>query len=72
MILVTCRRCGTEFEPGHEAIVSGAWRLCPECRGVSPAGPVVCPTCHRVLKSGRHRGPCPGRTRGGRKREKLA
>jgi hypothetical protein len=56
--LVTCRRCGAEFAPGRETIVAGAWRLCPDCRGLK-----VCPQCHRVLKSGAHRGPCPGRRR---------
>jgi hypothetical protein len=63
IITTTCRRCGAEFEPGREAIVVGAWRLCPGCRDVAPSGPVVYPQCHRVLKSGKHRGPCPGRRR---------
>jgi hypothetical protein len=65
IITTTCRRCGTEFEPDHRAIVAGAWRLCPDCRdtGTSSHGPAVCPLCHRVLKSGKHRGPCPGRRR---------
>jgi hypothetical protein len=31
-IIVMCRNCGTEFAPGHEAIVAGAWRLVPEGR----------------------------------------
>jgi hypothetical protein len=54
-ILVACRHFGVEFEPGREAIVGGVWRLCPDCRS-----PVVCPLCYHVLKSGTHRGPCPG------------
>jgi hypothetical protein len=59
-ITTTCRRCGTEFAPDREAIVAGAWRLCPDCRGGNdtPRGPVACPRCHRVLKSGKHHGPC--------------
>ena len=57
-IIVTCRRCGAEFEPSREAVVGGAWRLCPDCRG-----PAVCPQCRKVLRSGKHRGPCPGRRR---------
>jgi hypothetical protein len=69
VILTTCRRCGVEFAPGRQAIVAGAWRLCPDCRGVVSSGPVVCPLCHRVLKSGKHRGACPGRER--RNREVL-
>ena len=69
IIATICRRCGAEFEPGREAIMAGTWRLCPACREVGATGPVVCPTCHRVLKRGRHRGPCPGRGRRGRKRE---
>jgi hypothetical protein len=31
-ILVTCRRCGTEFAPDRRAIVGGMWRLCADCR----------------------------------------
>jgi hypothetical protein len=64
-ILITCRRCGTEFEPGRKAIIAGAWRLCPDCRDGTdtPRGPAVCPQCHRVVKSGTHRGRCPGRRR---------
>jgi hypothetical protein len=38
IIATTCRRCGTEFEPSREAIVAGAWRLCPACRDVGPPG----------------------------------
>ncbi len=72
LITITCRRCGAEFAPGREAIIAGAWRLCPACSNVSPTSPVVCPRCHRVLKSGKHRGPCPGRMRRGRKQEMLA
>jgi hypothetical protein len=68
IITTTCRRCGTEFEPDREAIVAGAWRLCPACRD-TPRGPAVCPLCRRVLKGGTHRGPCPGRRRRGRNRE---
>jgi hypothetical protein len=71
-IITICRRCGTEFEPIREAIIAGAWRLCPDCRDVGSTGPVACPICHRVLKSGTHRGPCPGRGGRGRKREMLA
>jgi hypothetical protein len=65
IITTTCRRCRAEFEPGREAIVAGTWRLCPACRSGedAPRGPVVCPQCHRVLKSGQHRGPGPGRGR---------
>ena len=71
-ILITCRRCGSEFEPSREAIVAGAWRLCPDCRdgGTEARGPAVCPKCHRVLKSGKHSWPCPGRRR--RNREVLS
>ena len=70
-LLVICRCCGAEFEPGRKAIVAGAWRLCSDCRvlGTEARGPVVCPQCHRVLKSGKHRGPCPGRGRRDRNRE---
>jgi len=56
IITTTCRRCGTEFEPGREAIVAGAWRLCPDCRGVGPTDPVVCPHCHKVLTALRESG----------------
>jgi hypothetical protein len=65
IITTTCRRCGTEFEPGREAIVAGAWRVCPDCREGDDTlrGPAVCPLCRRVLKFGKHRGPCPGRRR---------
>ncbi len=38
IITTTCRRCGTEFEPGREAIVAGTWRLCPACRPIDVAG----------------------------------
>ena len=31
-IATTCRSCGQEFEPSHEAIVAGAWHMCPACR----------------------------------------
>ena len=71
-----CKDCGTEFEPGTDAIRAGNWQHCPDCHAAivgssaptpmpeSPApGPVVCPLCKRVLKSGRHRGSCPGRAR---------
>jgi hypothetical protein len=65
IIATTCRGCDAEFEPGREAIVAGTWQFCPACRGSedAPRGPGVCPQCHRVLKSGTHRGPCPGRQR---------
>ena len=33
IITTTCRRCGQEFEPGREAIIADAWRLCPVCCG---------------------------------------
>ena len=71
IIITTCRRGGAEFAPGREAIVAGTWRLCLACRGGEdvPHGSVVCPQCRRVLKSGQHHGPCPGRGRRGRKRE---
>jgi hypothetical protein len=67
-----CRNCRVEFAPDREAIVAGAWRLCPACRNPSPdtpRGPAICPLCRRILKSGKHRGPYPGRHRRGRKRE---
>jgi hypothetical protein len=63
IITTTCRRGGAEFAPGREAIVAGTWRLCPACRGGGATGPVLCPLCHRVLKSGAHRELCPGRRR---------
>jgi hypothetical protein len=72
--VVTCRTCGHEFEPTRHAIATGSWRDCPVCsmaiiQGTtdpSPAeppipGPRVCPRCKKILKSGKHRGPCPGR-----------
>ena len=75
-IIATCRRCAVEFEPDRRAVVSGAWRLCPACQDVGTAAdvlpivgeisngrPAVCPICRRVLKSGTHRGACPGRRR---------
>lgn len=31
-IVVTCRTCGREFEPGREDYVRGVWRTCPACR----------------------------------------
>jgi hypothetical protein len=78
MIELACRTCGAPVVPTREDVLRGpAWyRHCPSCRGaiigspaLSPAespttGPRVCPRCHRVVKSGRHRhGPCPGRPR---------
>jgi hypothetical protein len=73
IIVTTCGLCGQEFEPDHRAIVAGTWRLCPACRVSedAPRGSVVCPQCRRVLKSGQHHGPCPGRGRRGRKREMV-
>jgi hypothetical protein len=65
-ILVSCRRCGAEFAPDREAIVAGAWRLCPECRGGEGEPHEqghACPRCDRWLKSGTHRSGCPGRRR---------
>ena len=71
IITTTCRRCGTEFEPDRRAIVTGAWRVCPDCRdgGTKAPVPAVCRACGRVLKSGAHRNGCPGRRRRGRNRE---
>lgn len=66
VIITTCRTCGLGFEPDRAAILAGVWRVCPDCRGVgdpTPKSPTVCPICRRVLKSGKHRGPCPGRRR---------
>jgi hypothetical protein len=47
IIATTCRRCGQELEPGREAIVAGAWRLCPDCRDRSTnvLGSMVYPQC---------------------------
>jgi hypothetical protein len=60
IISTTCRRCGTEFEPGREVIRAGAWRTCPRCqshgdsRSTAPArteppapGPKVSPLSPR-------------------------
>ena len=37
-ILVTCRRCGTEWQPEPRAFVRGLWRLCPACDAETRAG----------------------------------
>jgi hypothetical protein len=54
IITTTCRRCGTEFEPGREAIVAGAWRVCPDCREGDDTlrGPAL-PTCAEVWETPR-------------------
>lgn len=66
-IATHCRRCGAEHEPDRAAILAGTWRDCPACRDPDPPPtPTVCPTCRRILKSGTHRGTCPGRRRRGR------
>jgi len=36
-----CRRCGAEFTADRRAIVSGAWRLCPDCRDEPPRVPAA-------------------------------
>ena len=36
-----CRRCGREFVADRRAIVSGAWRLCPDCRAEPPRVPTA-------------------------------
>lgn len=35
-IQTRCRRCGREFEADRAAILSGCWRLCPDCRDLPP------------------------------------
>ena len=63
VILVICCRWGTEFAPDRRAIVTGAWRLCLECRdrSTNARGSMVYPQCRSVLTSGTHRGECLGR-----------
>jgi hypothetical protein len=55
-IVTTCRECGAEFEPTHDAIVAGTWRTCPICRpppaSEQPASPTRCDGCGRVLRAG--------------------
>ncbi len=36
-----CRRCGIEFTADRGAVVAGTWRLCPDCREVTPPGPLM-------------------------------
>jgi hypothetical protein len=52
---VTVERCPLCGKRHHHGGGDG-----PACRDVGPTGPVICPHCHRVLKSGTHRGACPG------------
>jgi len=64
-LLVMCRGCDIEFALDHRAVVSGVCRLCTDCREGDDTlrGPVGCPICHQVLRSGEHRGLWPGRRR---------
>lgn len=49
LIIVTCVRCGVEFQPDRNAIVAGTWRTCPECSPV-PTEPHLCRGCDRPLR----------------------
>lgn len=45
-VMVRCRRCGKEFEADRTAILTGTWRLCPDCAQPQPplnAAPVTLP-----------------------------
>jgi DNA-directed RNA polymerase subunit RPC12/RpoP len=49
LIIVTCVRCGAEFQPDRDAVVAGAWRTCPEC-SVGTGEPHRCRECGRPLR----------------------
>jgi hypothetical protein len=49
--VTTCRQCGTEFEPTHDAIIAGVWRVCPGCQP-SPSDATHCERCGRELRAG--------------------
>ncbi len=55
-IVARCRACGMEFEPDHDAIVRGAWRVCAGCRlkdAPEPQQPASrCEQCGRPLRAG--------------------
>ena len=56
LITTVCRECGAEFEPGRDAIVRGAWRVCAGCRlkdAPEPQQPASrCEQCGRPLRAG--------------------
>jgi len=50
-ILITCRQCGREFAPDHQAIVAATWRTCTACQPPR-SEETRCPKCGRVLRTG--------------------
>ncbi len=56
-IITVCLQCGMEFEPDHDAILAGTWRVCPACRTAtapeSRAAESRCEQCGRVLHAGK-------------------
>ena len=37
---VTCKRCGKVYETKPGDVISGKWRLCPQCRELPSTGAV--------------------------------
>ena len=63
-ITAMCRRCGIECAPDQRAIVSGPWRLCPECledAGTTAAPARMCPIRRHWLETDQQHGERPVR-----------
>ena len=38
-VIVTCGRCGKEYESSRAEVLAGTWRRCPDCRDPEPPLP---------------------------------
>lgn len=49
-VIVTCPRCGGEYEADLATIARGAWRACPRCHPgpAYPPAPDTAPARHRL------------------------